>query len=566
MKQETFQRSFVCLALAFLLVVSQQVFAQDADTLDVPQGYETLNLAVSGDTTATGQPKNLNRVYRLERGGWYLLNGPVGTPKDAPLRIVAKKGDGPKPMLIPAVMEAGFAQRAFLQGGDGEWRDLYVSGIDNLGDQAKKNMFFLTGEETRHIIDNCFLDYDAQAFVRMGAPNQKLFVTNTIMRNALKTADPWEGIFIGARGGIQDTIFVQNSTFYTAQYRPVHRYGGILKNVIFDHVTVYQLGGVGGSTVGSFNFERVINLTFTNNLIIDLGVEADPVPKDPDLALADSLDHQIVPIDSLKADSLAAEDQRNILIKNNVYGWTPEVLNWINTTENAEVKLKPYVFHNVRTLRIINTFPKMVSENNIEEYPVFTDAPDPATIIAYANHRFTTNYSDENNPSIAADRNGTGDLAENPTSMGPAEDEYDFDYSTTSQAYTHAEGGFPVGDLNWWPQKKSEWEAWVKTAVAFKGNSAPRDFTLKQNYPNPFNPSTMITYQLDTPSVVKLTVYNAIGQKVRTLVDAKRQNSGTHSVQWDGLDDANQPVASGVYIYRLQAGNQVQMKKMMLMK
>jgi len=119
--------------------------------------------------------------------------------------------------------------------------------------------------------------------------------------------------------------------------------------------------------------------------------------------------------------------------------------------------------------------------------------------------------------------------------------------------------------LNWWTAKKAEWETWV-TAVELKGNSAPRDFTLMQNYPNPFNPSTSIAYQLDKSSVVKLTVYNALGQKVRVLVQDKRQNAGTHMIQWNGLDDAGRNVSSGIYFYRLEAGNQIQMKKMLLTK
>ena len=209
----------------------------------------------------------------------------------------------------------------------------------------------------------------------------------------------------------------------------------------------------------------------------------------------------------------------------------------------------------------------MVSENNIQENPVFTDPPDPAVMVAYAQYRFESGYSNEANPPIWADRNGRSDLSEDPTTMGPAEDEFDFDYSMTSQAYTHAEGGFPVGDLSWWPDKKAEWEEWIKTGIDFKNNNtAPAKFALQQNYPNPFNPSTTISYQLNKASVVKLSVFNTLGQKVRVLVSDIRQNAGTHSVQWDGLDDSHQMVSSGFYFYRLQANNQVQTKKMLLMK
>lgn len=86
---------------------------------------------------------------------------------------------------------------------------------------------------------------------------------------------------------------------------------------------------------------------------------------------------------------------------------------------------------------------------------------------------------------------------------------------------------------------------------------------LEQNYPNPFNPKTVISYRLAVGSEVELTIYNLLGQKITTLVNA-RQPAGTYQVQWDGRNSAGQQVASGVYIYRLQSGNQAISRKMLL--
>ncbi len=77
-----------------------------------------------------------------------------------------------------------------------------------------------------------------------------------------------------------------------------------------------------------------------------------------------------------------------------------------------------------------------------------------------------------------------------------------------------------------------------------------RDFQLKQNYPNPFNPTTTIPYYLPRHSVVRLAVYNSLGQEVRTLVN-REQTPGEYSAIWDSRDNAGQLVSSGVYIYRL---------------
>jgi DNA-binding NtrC family response regulator len=85
------------------------------------------------------------------------------------------------------------------------------------------------------------------------------------------------------------------------------------------------------------------------------------------------------------------------------------------------------------------------------------------------------------------------------------------------------------------------------------------------NYPNPFNPSTTIRYALPEASKVSLVVYNLLGQQVRTLVSGS-QSAGYHSVVWDGRDAAGRMAATGVYIYRLQAGGFVQVRKMLFAK
>ena len=98
----------------------------------------------------------------------------------------------------------------------------------------------------------------------------------------------------------------------------------------------------------------------------------------------------------------------------------------------------------------------------------------------------------------------------------------------------------------------------------------PQQMHLAQNYPNPFNPETVIRYQLSVVSDVKLEVYNLLGQKIATLIDA-RQGAGEYRVRWDGRDRHGSPVGSGVYFYRLSAnGNNsaatVQTRKMILLR
>lgn len=101
---------------------------------------------------------------------------------------------------------------------------------------------------------------------------------------------------------------------------------------------------------------------------------------------------------------------------------------------------------------------------------------------------------------------------------------------------------------------------------SFSGtNLVPSDFALRPNYPNPFNPSTTIAFDLADDGITELAIYNALGQKVRTLVGGF-QLAGSYRIIWDSRNDAGRAVASGVYLYRLKSGSFVKTNKMMLIK
>ena len=93
----------------------------------------------------------------------------------------------------------------------------------------------------------------------------------------------------------------------------------------------------------------------------------------------------------------------------------------------------------------------------------------------------------------------------------------------------------------------------------------PDRFGLDQNAPNPFNPSTVIRYQLAEAGQVRLGIYNLLGQEVRVLVN-ERQEAGAFTVTWNGTDARDRRVASGVYLYRIQAGAFLAARRMLLLK
>jgi len=111
------------------------------------------------------------------------------------------------------------------------------------------------------------------------------------------------------------------------------------------------------------------------------------------------------------------------------------------------------------------------------------------------------------------------------------------------------------------------WGGLFPTVVAENpGPAVPSKFSLKPNYPNPFNPSTSIQYEIARNVAVELTVFNLLGQKIRTLVNENKV-AGFYAVNWDGKNDRGLPVSSGVYLYELKAGKDFkQVQKMLLLK
>jgi hypothetical protein len=125
------------------------------------------------------------------------------------------------------------------------------------------------------------------------------------------------------------------------------------------------------------------------------------------------------------------------------------------------------------------------------------------------------------------------------------------------------------GNVTFMPADSVEWEdpdSLQQKVVA--SQETPKEFELVQNYPNPFNPITSIEFTVanrPNPVYTTLRIYNVLGRLVRTLVDEENAE-GTHTVSWDGRSDSGREVSSGIYFYKLEAGDLVEVKKMVLLR
>ena len=94
----------------------------------------------------------------------------------------------------------------------------------------------------------------------------------------------------------------------------------------------------------------------------------------------------------------------------------------------------------------------------------------------------------------------------------------------------------------------------------------PVEFSLDQNYPNPFNPVTTIRFALPSEANVRLEIYNMLGQRVASIIDGEHYAAGIYEAIWDARDASGNEVSSGIYIYRISAGEFNETRKMILMK
>jgi sugar lactone lactonase YvrE len=104
---------------------------------------------------------------------------------------------------------------------------------------------------------------------------------------------------------------------------------------------------------------------------------------------------------------------------------------------------------------------------------------------------------------------------------------------------------------------------YTPTSIEDKLNILPRNFTLSQNFPNPFNPSTTIRFSIEEKGSGSLSIFDVRGRIVKTF---PVRGSGSHAFVWDGRDDTNQPVGSGIYFYRLKTATDSHIRKMVMME
>ena len=485
----------------------------DVRVVQVPQGVGTLNEAIDGDTTATGERVDLNTVYELTLGGYYVLTGSLEN-SGYHLQIVAEEGDGVRPILRPGVTD-GESSRAIRARGDLTLKGIYVTNLDEQNG-LNKNLIRASEDDITITIDDCHLDFESQSVIRVDNPGMRIYITNSIISNVGTMASPDNGRGVDDRGNDIDVLVMENNTFYNLTSRILRDGGGLINFARINHNTLVNIAQRGCT------FGEVIDGEFTNNILIDAGF----------LGTTDGSDLEVIEVSPLGQDLIDAGIMQKLKISNN----NIFVHSTLTDVYPDSVIAVPF-YDSLATL-------VMDAGTSINEELTFTTAPmvDPTVV--------TSSWDPAVDPKVEMDNGGGG-----PT-FGGTQMPFDFAFNTDAQSYTLGVNGLPLGNLNNFD---------VITDVELFDNNLPSDYTLSNNYPNPFNPSTNIQYSIPKNELVSLVVYNLLGQKVITLVNSEL-GAGNYNIVWNGKNEFGNKVASGIYIYQLTAGQFIQSKKMILMK
>jgi hypothetical protein len=584
--------------------------------IDMEGEYNSLINAIQYDTDA---PET--RVYMLKRGtgaipSLYLQDVGNNNPFIAPTRPLTIVG----PYVGPMVQGTAEQGRPPLIAG-GETQDatgitfgfiqirrpftLKNLAVQSAASNGEEGWFpFEVGAHGQSVIwDNVLMEHNNWVFINSNtARDTRLHIRNSYFINMTGVATRRNGGVYDSTGQPLAELIVENNTHVQAagmmyKFRN-HRPG----RAFINHNTFVNATG---QVFTTFGYET--NYTVANNLFVNSNIQAYTPGLDRAETDQNNLPHGIINVNHFPNDFARAvpDNERTILVDRNGVYWDPRLEEIVNHLRTNNVPCPPDNDGCPAAGTPTNWMTQMIAMNSRTE-EIFNDN-NRYPLIHQSNWIMAGDPGFANMPDMVNDliewgiatAPGGGDVllrklrrAGNEAVTGVADNFINFDWpvavdlSYSNSTYlSGALAGYPLGDLNWFPAQKAAWEAEAAglraeleaallagvtprasgTSIEPIGGELPSTIELDQNYPNPFNPSTSIRFAISTPSQVTLEVFDVTGRRVATLVD-RELAQGQYSITWDARNDVGQTVSSGVYLYRLRAGDVVQTKQMTFIK
>jgi len=544
------------------------------DYVDMGQEVNTLNQAIDLDPSPQA-----GRVYELRVNGYYPLASNPTTPAD---RAVTIAGADYTPMVVndspdlPPIV-CGFGLN---YGGISVANDLTIKNAVVMPAASDGTLgwafFSAVNPNLTLTLDNVLMEHTRWTFVQ----------SNDVAGTSIKISDSYfvnmNGNYGRRSGGVYDnvnhntdTIWVENSTHIFGQGMLYKFRNFPINKVIFNHNTFINIGHSLFETLGYQS-----NMSVTQNIFINCQTKPYRPGLDYPETDVDSLPTGIINVRDLPEDYEQLD--RKILVDANLIYWDPRLVNIADTANSIPIDgytnwVSQMITMNRRTQDMFD---------NDAGYPYLTEG---TCYYCLPDFEETRNLLGDmvdtlKNYSIAIMHSGAGAVLPDWRLVSTGAENYvvpdwpipiNLSYSN-AVLQTIGYGGFPLGDLNWFPDKKAEWLAQrteeyasiqeiLDNGTMIRGiqeisGSLPGEYRLQQNYPNPFNPTTTITYRLPVSTTVELKIFDIQGREIRTLVN-EHQSAGAHSVIFNAHH-----LSSGVYFYRLQAGRYFDTKKLLLLK
>lgn len=524
--------------------------SEDARTVVVePDNYpaEVGNLNETIESEIAVDP---NTIFILQRDEVYWTLGRIEN-ENFRLHLKAEDGEGHPPIIRPAV-DLGQSVEMI-----NSTRDVILEGILFQGmneDGAPENTLVHVGEDAIIIADNCWFVGSFHLQLRIDGSNNAIYATNNLILNGGRNGSDQQGRFLDTIGNDQDTVYIENNSIYNMGHAFIRNSGGIIDHLYINHNTV-------------MNISQYIRVGETQNMYIKNNIFRNVY------TIGESVDEDTRAWVEIREQPEGFDEQERVLVysHNNSAYLDEGFLSLIETRNDhhADDTIMKAPDVSRKYMDSSNELPLVTYENNIEEKVDFTNPPntDPQYLDwtkQWMMGRDGVPFGDDPQPIEVYDHIVFYDQWEG-TSEEPAPGHFnvdlirDFSYSSDFESYTAAENGFPLGDLNWFPELKEQWIAGEVVSVEEPGNLA-KEFKLIGNYPNPFNPTTNIVYELPVQAEVTMEIYNMLGQSVNT-VELGAQFSGRHEFT---LNAGNLP--SGIYIIRMQAGKEILTHRVTLIK
>lgn len=555
----------IMILLMFMMFAGYGIADAERVRIVEPDNYPevgNLNRAIEDDDVGDGT--RAHDVYVLRRGGVYWMEARVN--HDFHLHIRAEEGDGAPPIIRPAVDLTGSSSRLFHSSGDLTLEGVYLSHLDETG-SLQSNFTRILQDGVRVVIDNCWLEFDSQAYVSQRAADASIFITNTMGRNVGRNDASGNGRIVDIRGNNLDTLVIENSTFYNIMYSPFRGAGGYSRYVRINHNTFMDAGH-------DWSMAFVHDFIFTNNQFANLGFRGAALSEENSIGATIGV-FGLFSFDDIP--DLSNED-RTIMIANNnfQFPWnelrlTPPIPYYDDPEDHSplfgpfdpliqsvfddnEGRINVPFFDSTTYVLYRAGYIEMV--DNIAERDAdlqWVNRPDLERVANY--HRYLTESESLDDIPVLMDNMPTEDW----TATGL---DYwrDLTYSRDALSFTSGSNGYPIGNLNYFPDLKARWEAGEVITSSDHFAEIPVQSRLVGNYPNPFNPTTNLVFELASDQNVSFEVFNALGQKVKGISD-RSYNAGRHDVSIDGSR-----LASGIYLVRMHADGNVFTHKMTLIK